>query len=281
MKTKLKTVFNYACTGSILAVFLFACSKKDEPVINPQNQATALSLSMASSISQSLYDDVFNQINIEAENNNMAGRLNTETGTLGCATVTLSPADLTTFPKVMTIDYGAGCTVGNITRKGKLTVNLNGRLRTTGTVISVAFDDYSANGYKLEGTFSVTNNTTNNVLSFTTQTTNGKITYPAGLIYYTHSGTHTYTLIGGASTTSYLDDSWSVTGSGITTSSSNESLALTIKTPLVKSVACGAIISGIQEFNYNNLSGNLNFGSGSCDREALLTIGAFNTTINF
>ena len=108
-----------------------------------------------------------------------------------------------------------------------------------------------------------------------------KITYPAGLVYYTHSGTHTYTQIGGANTASYLDDSWSVTGSGITTSSSNESLALTIKAPLVKNVACGAIVSGVQEFNYNNLSGNLDFGSGTCDREALITIGAFNKTINF
>ena len=56
---------------------------------------------------------------------------------------------------------------------------------------------------------------------------------------------------------------------------------VTEKAPSVKNVACGAIVSGVQEFNYNNLSGNLDFGSGTCDREALITIGAFNKNINF
>ena len=265
----------------MLSILLLACSKKDSPKDNSQNQTAAVGLTVASSISQSLYDDVFNQINVEAENNNIAGRLTTENGTLGCATITLSPADLNTFPKIMTIDYGAGCTIGAITRKGKLTVNLNGRLRNSGTTLSVAFDNYYVNEYKLEGTFNITNNTASSGLSFTTQTVNGKLTYPAGLAYYTHSGSHTYTQIGGASTPTYIDDSWSVTGSGITASSANESLSLTIKTPLIKNVACGSIISGVEEFTYNNVSGSLNFGSGSCDRQAMLTIGSFNTIINF
>jgi hypothetical protein len=281
MKTKLKPVFSYAYTGILLSTLLLACDKKDNPADNTQNQATAIKLSVASSISQSLYDDVFNQINVEAENNNMAGRLSTENGTLGCATVTLSPADLTSFPKTMTIDYGAGCSIANITRKGKLIVTLNGRLRTSGTTLAVAFDNYYVNEHKLEGTFTITNNTANNVLSFTTQTTNGKLTYPAGVAYYTHSGSHTYTQVGGSNTATYIDDSWSVTGSGSTASSSNETLSLTIKTPLIKNVACGAIISGVQEFIYNNLSGNLDFGAGTCDRQATLAIGSFNTVINF
>ena len=79
----------------------------------------------------------------------------------------------------MTLDYGTGCTIGAITRKGKLIVNLSGRLRNAGTTVSTSFENYFVNGYKLEGTFTITNNTANNVLSFVTQTTNGKLTYPA------------------------------------------------------------------------------------------------------
>ncbi len=281
MKTKLKSISTYAFTGSILSILCVGCSKKESAADDTQKQAIAVSLTLAASISQTLYDDVFTQINLEAENNNVAGRLSTENGTLGCATVTLSPADLNTFPKVMTIDYGSGCAVGTITRKGKLTVNLNGRLRNSGTILSVAFDNYYVNEYKLEGAFSVTNNSANNVLSFTTQTVNGKLTYPGGLIFYTHTGSHTYTQVGGSNTSTYIDDSWSVIGSGTTASSTNESLSLTIKTPLIKNVACGSIVSGVQEFSYNNLSGNLDFGSGACDRQATLTIGAFNKVINF
>lgn len=91
MKTNMKIFFNYACTGIILSLSIAGCSKKDNSTDNSKDQPTAISLTVASSISQTLYDDVFNQINLEAENNNIAGRLTTETGTQGCATITLLP----------------------------------------------------------------------------------------------------------------------------------------------------------------------------------------------
>ncbi len=278
MKTNLKSFTGYAFASMIFSLFISSCSKKDNNEDTGTDQPTAISLTIASSVTETLYDDVFNQINLEGENNNMSGRLN---GTLGCAAVTLSPADLTTFPKTMTIDYGTGCTMGAITRKGKLIVNLSGRIRNAGSIMGVSFENYSVNDYKLEGSFTITNNTANNVLSFTTQTTNGKLTYPSGLLHYTHTGSHTYTQIGGTSTPTYIDDSWSVTGTGSTTSHTNQNLTVTIKTPLVKSVACGSVISGIEDFQYNNISGNLNFGEGNCDRLATLKIGSYTTTINF
>ncbi len=278
MKMKRTSIFNYISFLLILS----ACSKKENnPVDNTKDQPTAISLTMASSISQTMYDDVFNQISIEAENGNISGRLMGENDVQGCATVTITPSDLTTFPKTMTIDFGAGCTIGSVTRKGKLIVNLSGRLRTPGTTAAVSFDSYFVNEYKLEGAFNITNNTSNNVLSFTTQTTNGKLTYPAGVAYYTHNGSHTYTQTSGSGTPTFADDSWSVSGSGTTTSSANESLTVTIKTPLIKNVSCGSVVSGVEDFKYNNVSGSLNFGDGTCDRKATLTIGSYNTVINF
>lgn len=281
MKTKTKAFLKLACLGIFLSILIGSCSKKEEVTDNAKDQPTAISLTMASSITEVLYDDVFNQINLEAENSNIAGKFMTETGVLGCAAITVSPADLNTFPKIMTIDFGTGCTIGTVTRKGKLTVGLSGRLRNAGTTVSVSFENYFVNDYKLEGTFTITNNTVNNILSFTTQTTNGKLTYPTGLMYYTHSGTHTYTLVSGSGTPTYTDDNWSVTGSGTTTSSANESLTVNIKTPLVKNVACGSIVSGIEDFKYNKISGSLNFGEGACDRQATLTVGAYNTIVLF
>jgi hypothetical protein len=42
-----------------------------------------------------VYDDAFNVVTTEGENNSVNGRVET------CATVTLSPADTVTFPKTM------------------------------------------------------------------------------------------------------------------------------------------------------------------------------------
>ena len=277
MKTNLKSFLGYAFSSIVFSLIISSCSKKDSSEDSGTDQPTAISLTMASSLTETLYDDVFNQINLEGENSGLSERLN---GVQGCATVTLSPADLTTFPKTMTIDYGGGCGIGPITRKGKLIVNLSGRIKNPGSTLAVSFENYSVNDYKLEGSFSISNNTANDVLSFTTQTTNGKLTYPSGLVY-THTGSHTYTQIGGANTPTFIDDSWSVTGSGSTTSSANENLTVTIKTPLVKSVACGSVVSGEQSFQYNNISGSLNFGEGACDRLATLKIGAYTAIVNF
>ena len=282
MKRKPNSISCLACLAVLLSLVIFSCHKKDNIPDDPGSQSNAIDLTAASTILENLYDDVFNQINIEAVNSNIAGRLNTTTGIQGCAVVTLSPADLTTFPKTMTLDFGSGCSLEPVTRKGKLIVTLSGRLKNPGTTVSVAFENYFVNDYKLEGAFNLINNTTNNVLSFTTQTSNGKLIYPGGLIYYTHSGTHTYTQIGGSNTPSYFDDSWSVTGTGNTTSSANESMTWNITTPLIKNIACGSIVSGIEEFQYNNnTSGNLNFGDGTCDRLATVTIGSYNAVITF
>ena len=281
MKRKHYLICCPAYLAALLLVVVFSCRKKAEIPDNPGLQTNTIELTAASTIAENLYDDVFNQINIEAVNNNVAERLSTTTGIQGCAVVTLSPADLTTFPKTMTLDFGSGCSLEPVLRKGKLIVTLNGRLRNAGTTLSVSFENYFVNDYKLEGAFNLINNTTNNVLSFTSQTSNGKLTYPGGLVSYTHSGTHTYTQIGGSNTPSYFDDSWSVTGIG-TTTSPIESLAWDITTPLIKSIACGSIVSGVTEFKYNNnTSGTLNFGDGTCDRLATLNIGAYNSVISF
>ena len=269
------------CVVVLLSFVSSSCRKENTIPDDPGFETNAIELTAASTVAENLYDDVFNQINIEAVNNNLAGRLTTTTGIQGCATVTISPADLTTFPKTMTLDFGSGCSLEAVVRKGKLIVTMNGRLRNAGTTLSVVFENYFVNDHKLEGAFNLSNNTTNNVLSFTSQTANGRLTYPGGLIYYTHSGTHTYTQIGGSNTPSYFDDSWSVSGIG-TTASANESLTWDITTPLIKNIACGSIVSGIEEFKYNNnTSGSLNFGDGTCDRLATLNIGSYNSVISF
>lgn len=277
MKTNMKSFISYAFSSIVFSFFIFSCSKKDNGTDSNTDEPTAISLTMASSLTETLYDDVFNQISLESENNGISERLN---GVQGCATVTLFPADLTTFPKTMTIDYGVGCTIGPITRKGKLIANLSGRIKNPGSTMSVSFENYAVNDYKLEGGYTISNNTANDILTFSTQTTNGKLTYPSGLVY-THTGLHTYTQIGGSGTSTFVDDSWSIIGEGSTTSSANQNLTVKIKTPLVKNVACGSIVSGEQSFQYNTISGSLNFGEGQCDRLATLKIGAYTSIVNF
>ena len=271
MKLKLSTVIAGLLIG--LAVMLHSCKKDKEEETN-NNQTEAAELSVANNIAETMYDDVFNVVLLDGQANNVAGRGNS------CATVTLNNSDPDTYPKIMTLDFGPGCTgFDGLTRKGKIIATLSGRIRTAGTSITISFDNYSVNDFKLEGEFSITNNSGNNGLSFTTQTTNGKLTYPGGTLFYAHFGNHTLTQTAGAGTPSFLDDSFSLTGSGTTTSSLGNSLTVNITTALVKKATCANVVSGIEQFTYNNINGTLDFGDGSCDNQALLTIGSYHQTV--
>ena len=271
MKFKLNPIITGMLIGT--AVMFNSC-KKEEDKKNNNNQTEAAELSVANNIAETMYDDVFNVVLLDGQSNNVAGRGNS------CATVTLNNTDPDTYPKIMTLDFGTGCTgIDGLTRKGKIIATLSGRIRTAGTSIAISFENYSVNDFKLEGEFSITNNSGNTGLSFTTQTINGKLTYPGGTIFYTHSGNHTLTQTAGVGTVTFLDDSFSLTGNGTTTSSLGNSLTTNIATPLVKKATCTNIVSGVEQFTYNNISGTLDFGDGSCDNLALLTIGSYHQTV--
>lgn len=248
----------------ITATVLFACKKESR---NSDDDTTA-NLSGSATSSGDVYDDTYDVALQYGDDNGLGGGRAD-----ACATVTLSPADTVTYPKTMTIDFGSGCTSSTgITRKGKLVITLTGKIRKTGSVMSVSFVDYYVNGYKVEGTFTITNSSTANGLVFTTQTTNGKVTFPSGA-WFSHSGTKTFTQTAGFGTPAFADDSYAITGSFSNANSEGKSVSGTITTALVKSFSCKNIVSGVIQFTYNGIKGTLDFGSGTCDNAAVITVG--------
>lgn len=140
-----------------------------------------------------------------------------------------------------------------------------GKLTASSTVISVSFTDYSANGYQVEGAYSITNNGGANNLNITTQVVNGKITYPDGT-WYAYSGTKTPLQAAGMSTSTPSDDVFSITGSNTCSSSAGKSTTATINTPLVKNASCKNIVSGTINVVYNNIKGVFDYGSGCMEQ---------------
>jgi len=254
------------------ATVLFSCKKESR---NSDDDTTA-NLSSSATSSGDVYDDTYDVTMQYGEDNGLSGgRVATDDNARAdaCATVTISPADTVNYPKTMTIDFGSGCTSSTgVTRKGKLVVTLTGKIRKSGSVLTVNFDNYYVNGYKVEGVFSITNNSTPNGLVFTTQTTNGKVTFPSGA-WFSHSGTKTFTQTAGYGTPAFADDSYAITGSFSNANSEGKSVSGTITTALVKTFACKNIVSGVIQFTYNGIKGTLDFGSGTCDNAAVITVG--------
>lgn len=254
----------------------YSCSKDDSPDnTTPPDDLTAQELTAARIQSDLVFDDVSSEV-LQVSVNGTTGAATTTSS--ACATVTISPQDLTTWPKTVTIDYGStGCTgINGWIRKGKIIYTLNKLPRETGAVVNVTFENYYVNGYKLEGSYSMTNNgSTDANLNITTRLVNGKITYPDGK-WYTRTSTINWQQVAGSGTASVLDDEFNVTGEAVIKSSANNELITSSKSPLLRKVTCGNFVSGQLNVAYNRIAGVLDFGGGACDKNATLSLGTRN-----
>ena len=263
--------------ATILSASMFySCSKDDSPDnATPPEDLTAQELTAARIQSDLVFDDVSSEV-LQVTLNGTTGAASTTSA--ACATVTISPQDLTTWPKTITIDYGStGCTgINGWVRKGKISYTLTKLPRETGAVVNVSFDNYFVNGYKLEGSYSITNNGSADAnLNITTRLVNGKITYPDGK-WYTRTSTINWQQVAGSATASVLDDEFNVTGEAVIKSSANNELITSSKTPLLRKVTCGNFVSGQLNVAYNGIAGVLDFGGGTCDKKATLSLGTRN-----
>jgi hypothetical protein len=288
MKTSLRIL-----SGTVLlalTITLITACKKSSSSSSATDNSSAANLSANGATSDKAFEDPFYIAMQTGNDKGLTSMMQQKGGiaTLGdqvtgayyCANIAVSG---TSFPVTVTVDFGTGCTsTDGITRSGSITYVFSGKLSTPGTTISATFTNYKVNGYQLGGTYSI-QNTSPSLLSpqLTTTVTNGNIVYPSDTSY-SFSGTKTVAIASG----SIADVStlvFSITGNYSISNSYGESLAATVTTALERKKICGYVDKGIVSFTYTkgntSINGTLDYGDGTCDNTALITIGAFTKTI--
>lgn len=270
---KLKNYLLALATLSVAACFS-SCKKDNSGTSTPSDEvATTLELSGDQAISDNLNSDAEYVLTEAAVTNNFAGErvmgVAQTMNALSCATVTATPG----FPKIITIDFGAGCTSSNgVTRSGKIKVTLSDSLRKPGSVAVMTFVNYYVSGFKKEGTVTWTNTTQGAIKSWERKCVDGKITAPNGR-YWLHSGTQNVVQTEGSSTPfNLLDDVFSTTGSHTVTNAAGKTRTSEITEPLEKKVICDNIDKGKIKIQGPNHFAILDFGDGTCDRIATIAI---------
>jgi len=149
-------------TATAVALFFTTSCSKDSGSLSDTDLANAQDDAYA----EALYDQVDNSVstnltNLDASNYSPLATKSTSDDGEACAVITVDHPDSTHFPKVVTIDYGDGCTMvykdDTITRKGKIIVTMTGRWWNEGTQHIVTFSDFYINDVKIEGTRTITN----------------------------------------------------------------------------------------------------------------------------
>jgi hypothetical protein len=218
-------------------------------------------------------NDVLNEAAIDKGlmGNNIVNGTTGTTGILSCATLTVTP--LIGFPKTIVIDFGTGCTSPNgITRKGKINVTLSDSLRRSGSVAVMTFDSYYVSGYKKEGTITWTNTSLPGSKSWNRKVENGKITAPNGN-FWLHSSNIDIVQTAGVNTPQdLLDDVYSITGNRSVTNAAGANRTATTLTALQKKTICSNIDKGTVKVQGPNHYAIIDFGDGTCDNLATLSI---------
>ena len=135
----------------------------------------------------------------------------------------------------------------------------------------MTFDNYYKNLYKVEGTYTWTNTSTAVTRSWKRKTENGKITAPDAR-YWLHSGMRYITQTAGVGTATITDDVFSITGDHTVANATGATRVITVLNALQKKVACANIDKGILKVQGPNHYATIDFGDGTCDNLALLSI---------
>jgi hypothetical protein len=272
----MKTKFFLMITALALISF-FSCNKD-----SGLPDQTSLDLADDDAVSDAVYEDVFNtadNASIMLDQMQIGKSLEAKSETAvtdSCPMVTITHPTDAVWPKVITIDYGTGCTgLNDNVRKGKIVIEVTGRRLTVGSKRTVTFVDYYFNDIKVEGTKVLEtlgyNNNQNLLVSETL--TGGKLTLPDGKTIE-RTVNHQREWIAGLLTKNIWDDECLITGTATGKNINNVVYTNTITTALHWERVCKFIVAGVIKMEREGKETiELNYGTGDCDAKATVTIG--------
>ena len=254
---------------------LFSCSDDEKGSNDPGIEGTDTALLRAStSYDQLTAIDLRTAFEVLAESaQNRTTNVLVPSELPECAVMTEVTGPNDTFPKTYTIDFGDSCTHNGITRSGILVFTLDNDFYVNGSTLTISHENYTLNGYGIEGEVVYVNQSSSLFNpEWTSTITNGEVTNPDGEIFI-HNGTRAVQQIGGVTTPEDWSDNIykSVSGNHIVTKPNGANLTATILSPIIKDASCDYASEGSVTLQGETLDGVLDFGNGDCDNQATYT----------
>ena len=287
------------------SIIIIGCKKeKSDTLTAAQEEEAATFATESETESEFVFNNVFDDVvgvdaNIGFGGTGVFGRgVSGENGgrelgtdSVTCFTVTktfLNAPSL--FPVKIVIDFGAGCTDNNgHTRYGKLITVYTGKLINAGSVATTTFENFKIDSLAITGTHKITNSTASgsNQRQFTIDVIEGKVTRPNGN-YFKWNSHRVITQVEGNATPAPIDDVFTITGSAhgrVLRGNLLYAWNSEIIEALRKRFNCPWISKGVIKVRRETLPVTspwvavLNYGNGSCDFLATLTINGITNNI--
>jgi hypothetical protein len=222
-------------------------------------------------------DDVISIADAAGEVYNGAFMRTTHTTGIGaCCTV---GTDTVSNPHTLVIRFGSSdcvCLDGR-SRKGTIIVSYNGEYSDPGQIHTITFDNYYVNDNQLTGSITTTRVDTtiagNWYYKVASHDSMNISQDPLNSQYVVWAGSFVRKWVQGYTTGDRGDDIFSISGEGLLTRPDGNAFSFNIATPMQIAMGCNFCESGVVNVNGYQGSRVLNYGAGTCDANAQLTIG--------
>lgn len=262
----------------IISLFLNSCKKDDST-----NDSTAVT---DESIAEGESFRVVEAVNITASDYEIHAPQGTDSILPSCAVITV---DTNSVERKIIIDFGsAPCQCANWDgryRQGQIIATWNGAYRDSGTIITVITQDYyqgllpsSMNKFEFVKTVTNLGTNANGNLHYDVNVTEGEVTYYSGETF-TWISHRDREWIMGSDTWLWLDDVYSITGDASGTDRNGNPYSVQITEPLIFELLCPWVTQGVLVINSTFPECTIDFGDGSCDNKAELTINGVTSAI--
>ncbi|PQB03706.1 hypothetical protein BST85_01410 [Aureitalea marina] len=260
-----------AMVSLVFATLLASCSEDDgatDPVQDEQSAQLTAEDSQLSAEADEASDMALDMIDIAyAEREEWAAQQ--ESFFSDCVTVIVSSENDVTF---VTLDFGLGCELRNgAIISGKINFSYGPLVAETRS-ITYQFEDFVYNDKTVAGGGSIFRERGN--LNGNPQSTANKdleVTLSDGIIAQVR-GTRVLEWIEGVGSGVWRDNVYLITGNRNVEVSTGFTHQAEVIVPLRKEASCPFIVSGEVSLLRNQKEGTLNFGDGTCDRRATLSV---------
>jgi hypothetical protein len=186
-----------------------------------------------------------------------------------CAVVTVSSE---TYPKEITIEYTGTCSEhhGHY-NKGKIVINISDSLQNAGAVETITYVGFYMDSMKVDLTATITNMGQNLDGNWVIEKEYSQ-TITKGDVVCVRENDESQEWTAGFGTTSKTDDVYYLSGSGSVTINDTASYSKKITTHLLIDASCDYISQGIVELTRNGSTATIDYGDGTCDNKATVTI---------
>jgi hypothetical protein len=270
----MKTKF-YMMIASIVILSFISCQKDTSTV-----EQSGINIADDDAVSDAVFEDIYSTTDNAGIILDQLVKGGDSKSTIvladSCPSITITNPETGTWPKIITVDFGAGCSgLYDNTRMGKIIIEVTGPRLEIGSKRTVTFDNYYFNDIKVEGIKVVENigYNDNQNLVFSVKLTDGKLTLPGGK-FIERSFNHQREWIAGLLTRNIWDDECLITGTANGTNLEGVGYNNTITTALHWKRTCFFIVSGVVKIQREGKEDvEINYGTGDCDAKAVVTRG--------